>query len=128
MVKMGGNGGYGLNIVPQNIWRPGSVDNLRQLTKNVTECVHTTQIDISHTTSTNIVADFALGAYVTIATKPMHQLQIRPIVHNYGHPLLFPKLHPGLCSSVGMRRGADRHTHTHTHRRPWPQYILLGYV
>jgi len=25
-----------------------------------------------------------------------------------------PKLHPGPCSSVGMRRGTDRHTGTHT--------------
>jgi len=28
-------------------------------------------------------------------------------------------LHPGPCSSVGMRRGTDRQTH----RRPWPIYI-----
>jgi len=31
-----------------------------------------------------------------------------------------PKLHPGLCSSVGVRPRTDRQTH----RRGWPQYIL----
>jgi len=37
------------------------------------------------------------------------------------------KLHPGPCSSVGMRPGTVRQTHTHrqTHRRPWPIYISL---
>jgi len=38
-----------------------------------------------------------------IATKPVHRLQIRPTV---------PKLHPGPCSGVGIRRGTDRHTDT----------------
>ena len=53
-------------------------------------------------------------AYVVIATNPVHQLQIRPILHNQKAPLPFPKLHPGLCSSVGMRRGTDWQTDTHT--------------
>ena len=30
------------------------------------------------------------------------------------------------CSSVGMRRGTDRHTDRQT--GPWPQYISLGYA
>jgi len=34
-------------------------------------------------------------------------------------PLPFPKLYPGLCSSVGMRQGTDRQTH----RCTWPIYI-----
>ena len=34
-------------------------------------------------------------------------------------------LRPGLCSSVGMRRGTDTHKRTYTHcRRAWPMYIL----
>jgi len=33
-----------------------------------------------------------------------------------GTPYHSPKLYPGPCSSVGMRRGTDRQTHTH--RRP----------
>jgi len=37
-----------------------------------------------------------------------------------GTPYHSPKLHPGLCSSVGMQRVTDRQTH----RRPWPIYIL----
>jgi len=45
-----------------------------------------------------------------------------------GIPYHYPKLHPGPCSSVGMRRRTDtqtdRHAHRQTHRREWPQYIL----
>jgi len=37
-----------------------------------------------------------------------------------GNPLYHsPNLHPGPCSSVGMRRGTDRHTHTW---HMWPIY------
>jgi len=36
-----------------------------------------------------------------------------------GTPYHSPKLHPGPCSSVGMRRGTD----TYTHKWPWPIYI-----
>jgi len=49
-------------------------------------------------------------ACVVITTKPVHRLQIRPIVHKQRAPLPFPNLHPGPCSSVRMRRGTDRHT------------------
>jgi len=49
--------------------------------------------------------------YVVIASKPVHRLQICPIVHNYRAPLLFCKLNPGPCSSVGMWRGTDSHDH-----------------
>jgi len=47
--------------------------------------------------------------------------------HCRGHPLPFPKLHLGPCSSegtsVGMRRGTDRHTDGHD------QYtFLLSYA
>jgi len=45
-----------------------------------------------------------------------------------GTPNHFPKLHPGLCCSVGMWWGtdshADRQTNRQTHRRAWPLYIL----
>jgi len=40
-----------------------------------------------------------------IATPP-NSAQLR------GHPYHFPKLHPGLCSSVGMRRRTDTDTQT----------------
>jgi len=40
----------------------------------------------------------------------MHQLQICPIVLNWGTPTIPPKLRPGPCSSVGVMRGTDRHT------------------
>jgi len=43
------------------------------------------------------------------------------------HPLLFPKLHPCLRSSVGMRQGTDIQTHRHTDGRD--QYTFrLGYT
>jgi len=34
-----------------------------------------------------------------------------------GHLLPLPKLHPGLCSSVGMRPRTDTHTYRQTDRR-----------
>ena len=34
-----------------------------------------------------------------------------------GIPYHYPKLHPGSCSSVGMRPQTDRHTHTDTQTR-----------
>jgi len=57
---------------------------------------------------------FRVRRYVVIATKPVHLLQIRRIMHNYRVPLPFPRLHPGPCNSVGMRRGTDRHTDIQT--------------
>jgi len=40
---------------------------------------------------------------VAIATQPVHRLQIRPTVHNYGNiPYHSPKLHAGPCNSIGM--------------------------
>jgi len=56
------------------------------------------------------LADISRSRYVVIATKPVNRLQIRPIVHNYGHPYHSAKLHLGPCSSIGMRRLTDRHT------------------
>jgi len=38
---------------------------------------------------------FALGAYVAIAMKPIHRLQICPIVHTRGHLLPFSKVTSG---------------------------------
>jgi len=60
------------------------------------------------------LADISRSGYVVIATKPVHRLQICPIVHDKRAPATIPHLHPGPCSSVGMRRGTDRQTH----RRP----------
>jgi len=48
--------------------------------------------------------DISRSGYVVIATKPVHRLQIHPIVH---------KLHLGSCSSVSMQPWADRHTRRH---------------
>jgi len=40
-----------------------------------------------------------------------------------GTPYHSPNLHPGLCSSVGMRRGTDRHTDIRDQ-----QTLRLGYA
>jgi len=32
-------------------------------------------------------------------------------------------LHPGSCSTVGMRQGTERHRDRQTYRRPWTIYI-----
>ena len=49
------------------------------------------------------LAGISRSRHVAIAAKPVHQVQIRPIVHNWRAPFTIPKLHPGPCSSVGMR-------------------------
>ena len=38
---------------------------------------------------------YAFAAYVVTTTKPVHRLQIRPIVHNWGHPLQFYEVTSG---------------------------------
>jgi len=50
-----------------------------------------------------------------------HRNETRALIANLpnsiqleGIPYHSPKLHPGPCSSVGMRRGTDRHTYTQT--------------
>jgi len=63
-----------------------------------------------HTASTQHSLTFRVRRYVVITAKPVHRLQIRP---TEGIPYHSPKLHPGPCSSVGMRRGTDRQTHRH---------------
>jgi len=73
-----------------------------------------------HGASTSTSWHFAFGTSTLfccsiIATKPVHRLQIRPIVHNQSAPrTISPNLHPGPCSSVRMRRGTDRQTDTQT--------------
>ena len=54
--------------------------------------------------------------YVAMATKPVTRLQIRPIVHNLGHPLPLPQVTSGSVQYVGMQPRTDTHTHTHTDR------------
>ena len=44
---------------------------------------------------------------------PVEIWQTKPLLT--GNPYHSPKLHPGTCSSVGMRWGTDRPTYTHTH-------------
>jgi len=62
------------------------------------------------------VADVSHSGCVVIATKPVHGLQIRPIVHNWeASPTIPPKLHPGPCSNVGVVRGTDTQTDARDH-------------
>ena len=61
---------------------------------------------------------FRVQCYVVTAMKPMHQLKIRPIVHNQRAPLPFPQITSRSvqqCGNTARDRQTDRHTHTHTH-------------
>ena len=60
----------------------------------------------------------ALGAYVAIATKAVHRLQIRQIVHNQGGiPCHSSNLHPNTCNSMSIvRTETQTYTYTHIHR------------
>jgi len=45
-----------------------------------------------------------------------------------GHPLQLPKLHPGPCNSVGMRRGqtqTDTQTHIQTDARDHNTFCVV---
>ena len=71
------------------------------------------------------LADFRVRRYVVIATKPVHRLQIRPIMHNYRAPPSIPQLTSGSVQSCG-NAAKDRQTHRHTHKTQttvWPLYI-----
>jgi len=58
-----------------------------------------------------------------IAMQPVHRLQIRPIVHNYGGiPYHSSKLHPSPCNSVGMQPQADTQTDTDTDRHTYARH------
>ena len=48
----------------------------------------------------------------------------RPNGAQLGASLPFPKLHPGQCSSVGMRRETVRHTDTQRHTDARDQYTF----
>ena len=72
----------------------------------------------THRASTS-TSDTSRSSCVVIATKPVHRLQVRPIVHNQRAPHTIPEITSGSYSSVGMRRGTDRQTH----RRAWLIHI-----
>jgi len=48
-----------------------------------------------HSEYKHVLANVSRSRYVAIATQPLHRLQIRPIVHNWGHPLLLPQVTSG---------------------------------
>jgi len=53
---------------------------------------------------------------VAIATQPMHRLQIRPTVHNYGAFPTTPPRHIRVRAMWPCGRGqTDRHTDAHDH-------------
>jgi len=73
-----------------------------------------------HSVSTNTCWHFAfrLCCYSsethTPIANPPNSAQLWGTPYHYPN---FPKLHPGPCSSVGIRRGTDRQTDTHTQTR-----------
>jgi len=86
-----------------------------------TDVFHITQLT-RHKASTSTRWYFAFGPCC-------HSSETRALIANLpnsaqleGTSYHSPKLHLGLCSSVGMQRGTDRQTHRH--RRTWPIYIL----
>jgi len=64
--------------------------------------------------------DISRSGYADIVTKPVHATPPKS-AQLESTPCHSPKLHPGLCSSMGMRRGTVRQTHRH--RRAWSIYI-----
>ena len=78
-----------------------------------------------HKTSTEHSLTFRVWHYVIIATKPVHQLQIRSIMHNYRAPPTIPPSYIRVRAVV--RECGKGQTHTHTDARD--QYTFhLGYA
>ena len=104
-----------------------TVDTLEALSTETPDTVRTvcTERPLKHTTpaihqvQASSLTFHIRCVYAVIATKPVHRLQIGPMVHNWGTPRT-PKLHLVRCSSAGMRRGTDRNID----RRPWPTFCL----
>jgi len=63
---------------------------------------------------------FHVRHYVVIAMKPVHQLQIHPIVHNQRAPPTIPPSYIRVCAVVC--ECGEEWTDRQTHRRPWPIY------
>jgi len=61
---------------------------------------------------------FRVRRYVVIAMKPVHRLQICPIVHNYRASPTIPPSYIRICAVVWECGKGE------THRRAWPIYIL----
>ena len=55
---------------------------------------------------------FALGAYIAITTKPEHQLQMCPIVHNQGATLTI--LQSYICVLAAVKECGEGQKHKHT--------------
>ena len=60
--------------------------------------------------------------YVVIATKPMHRLQIRPIVHNQRALSTIPSSYIRIRAVLWECGEGQTHRHTDGHRRSWPLY------
>jgi len=68
-----------------------------------------------HKVQVQALANVSRSGYAATETKPVHRLHIRPSANSAqlgGTPQPFPILHPGPCSSVGMRPRTDRQTDT----------------
>jgi len=64
------------------------------------------------------LADISRSRYVAIATQPVHRLQIRPIVHNYGASPTIPQVTSGSvqqCGHLAAERQTQRHTDARDH-------------
>ena len=74
---------------------------------------------------------FCVWRYVVVATKPVHRLQIRQIVHNQRAPRTIPPSYIRVHAVVWECGEGQTDRQTDTHRRPWfsDQYTFrLGYI
>jgi len=72
-----------------------------------------------HGASTEYSLTVRIQRYVVIATKPVHWLQIRPIVHNLGAPPTIPPNYIWFC--VVVQECSDGQTLTDRHTDAYDQ-------
>ena len=86
---------------------------------------NTTIIEAMQRTSRSTRWHFAFGDMLSQQRNPRTDCKSANSAQLGSTPYHFPKLHPGPCSSVGMRRQTDTQTDTQKHRRGWrwPIYI-----
>ena len=67
--------------------------------------------------------DISHWSYVVTVMKPMHRLQICPIMHHNGAPPTIPPSYMRVRAVVWECGEGQTHTERQTHRRAWPIYI-----
>jgi len=94
-----------------NLPHPPAVRRLSSLTLVLLARINQALSEYKHSMT------FCIRRYVAVATKPVHRLQIRPIVHNLRAPPTIPP------SYIRLRAVLWECGEGQTHRRFWPLYI-----